>query len=71
MIETTLSAKFQIVRLLGGELLPSVCNVKIYIQLALHNNDKEQADHLKAIKFWIDNVLNRSIIYCPRTDIDT
>jgi hypothetical protein len=71
MIETSLSSNFTLVRLLGNELLPSICQLKISIQLDLNTRDQEQADYLKAIKFWIDNVLNRSIIYHPRTDIDT
>jgi hypothetical protein len=71
MIETTLHSNFQLVRLLANELIPSSCKIKLAIQLDSGTDDQDQADYLKAIKFWIDNVLNNSIIYYPGTTVDT
>ena len=70
-METIVSSSFRIIRLLGNDLVPSDCTIEITIELEPSVEDDDlQENSLKAIKFWIENFLDTSVVYFPGTTIN-
>lgn len=70
-METTLTFNFRLIRLLDHDLVPGECEITLHLGLSSDGDTVIQENCLKAIKFWLDTVLESSIAYWPGTDVDT
>lgn len=70
-METTLTFNFRLIRLLDHDLVPGDCEIILHLGLSQEGDTEIQENCLKAIKFWLDTILDSSIVYWPGTDVDT
>jgi len=71
MIETIFCSTFRLIRLIGPGLLSSTCDVAIHLEMNPIANDQDQETALKAMKLWLEDLIDNTIVYYPGTKHDT
>jgi hypothetical protein len=77
VIATSLTTQFSLVRLIHNDLRSSNCELSLDLDIIVEPNKNTKllgGDHelaLKSMKFWLETILNQSVVYNVYTDVPT
>ena len=71
MLETKMHTRFDLLRLLEGRLVSSQCELAVEIDIPAGTNHRMAKQRLKAMRFWLDQLVDGAVAFNVQTDIDT